>query len=580
MKIKFTDNQGESLSGIEITFLAGGSELVFVTDNEGVVEFFEAKKGDTILCYLNSEDKKEFRFNESETPEFEIQSPLIDMIFVTIGKEEESVTGASVFFEYLGKKLEKISDNTGQILLEQVPVNTKVKVYQLYQGKEHNVEINICKKDKAQYFIIIQKFFEVSDMKFKLVDKTGQVIRNADVRIKLSEKEYETVTDHIGNIKVEGVKHGDNVECRQMIFGKSLPWHRFTCDPAINEYIIHGEKISVYAQNADKFESQVRMRFRLINTKSQPIPNAVLRLEYGLNVRNKYTNQHGEAMIEDVMIGDKIKTIVDIQGKVTTAEFICQKDDEMHVITFKSIKPSVYLLTIPLIIVIAAIVYFASTVDKSNSEKYEEIVVKKDTVIIHSYKFFVKGTKSGKALEGSNIKLIYKDASFTQIADNKGFAKFEAITGKIPKRFEIMSPGYLVLKKSFTLDSLFKVNLIEDDSVEVNSEILPCTSLLESRGKKTTICSFKMNFPKGKFNLWYNLFDLPDQVEVFNGKILGMSDKKLIFSTNGYFTGISNKTINFESADSIITVKIIGNTPKTSWVYKVFCAKQIPAIVQ
>ena len=60
--------------------------------------------------------------------------------------------------------------------------NTVVKVYQLYKEHEYNVELNKCQKDKALYFIVANKDFEFSDMKFKLVDKSSQIIRNADIR--------------------------------------------------------------------------------------------------------------------------------------------------------------------------------------------------------------------------------------------------------------------------------------------------------------------------------------------------------------------------------------------------------------
>ncbi len=574
MKIKFTDNQGEAFSNIEITFLTGGSEVIYVTDIDGVVEFFEAEKGEKITCYIHKKDSKTFNFNEDEFPVIKLDPPVIDMVFVTIGSEEESVTGATIFFEYLNQKIEKISDNTGQILLEKIPVNTNVKVYQVFNDKECNVEINKCIKDKAQYFIIAEKFYEVSNMKFKLVDKTGQIIRTADIRFKVGDNEFETVTDHFGCVIIENIKVGDSVECKQLMFGKSLPWHKFKCDKNIDEYILHGEKPSLYAQNSDKFESQVRMRFRLVNSKMQPIPNAVLRLEYGVNLRNKYTNQSGEAIVDDVLIGDKIKAMVELHGKKVEAEFICQKDDEIHEIIFKTRTASVYFWIIPLLLLIGFIILYANSDSSNDINDDEEIIVKKDSIKIKSYQFYIKATKKDLVVVGSKVKLIYNDAVFEQLTNEKGFVEFATVNNKLPLKYEVSALGFQFLSNEFKLDSIFRISLKEDDSTEILSSLLPCESLIESKGAKTTIYNFKMNMPKGKFNLWYNLFDLPDKVEVYNGKVNAVSEKNLIFSNKAFLTGIYNQSINFDSPDSTITVKMTGNSGKTSWVYKVFCAKK------
>jgi len=582
MKIKFTDYSGEALSNIEITFLTGVRKEIYITDSEGFVEFFEAKENDEVNCYVHENEIKNFIFNESEMPVISISAPLIDMIFITIGKEEESVTGAQVYFEFVGERIEKTSDNTGQIVLEKIPLNTNVKVYQLFGNVEHNVEINKCRNDKAQYFIVTEKFHEVSGMKFKLVDKSGVIIRNADLRFKIGDKEFETVTDHFGNITIDDIKVGETVECKQMMFGKSLPWHKFKCEKNIDEYILHGEKASIYAQNSERFDSQVRMKFRLLNSKMQPIPNAVLRLKYGVNERNKYTNQAGEAMIDDVLIGDKIQAMVSLQGKITEAEFICQKDDELHEIIFKSVTLSAYLLIIPLILVIGFIIFYANSGSNNKVEKEREdetvVIVKKDTIINKNYQFFIYDAKSKLSIDRAKIKLNYQDNSKEEITDKKGYAQFGAIKNKLPVNYEITAFGYRAMTKEFVADKIYRINLLKDDSIQITNNILPCATVVESKGIKTTYNNFKMDMSKGRFKVWYNLYNTPDKVEVYNGKINNISEKSLIFSTNSYLTGIYNTAIEFNSPDSVITVKISSNSKMVNWLYKVYCGKQQPLI--
>ena len=183
MKIKFTDVHGEILPNIEITFIVNNVPVNFVTDGDGIVEFFDAWDGDKVECYIHENDKQEFVFKEGEIPEISMSAPLVDMIFVTTNEDDQSVVGATIYFEYLNEQVKIVSDSTGQIVLEQIPVNTNVKVYQLHDGNEVNVEINKCEKDKAQYFISVDKDFDFTFMKFKLVDKSGQVIRQCTLSI-------------------------------------------------------------------------------------------------------------------------------------------------------------------------------------------------------------------------------------------------------------------------------------------------------------------------------------------------------------------------------------------------------------
>lgn len=580
MKIKFTDVNGLDLTNIEFNFIVQERTSVHVSNNEGIVEFFDANEGDEVVCYIYGNDKHQFTYKEGQVPVIKMDAPLVDMIFVTIGDDEESVIGATVYFEYLDKKVEKVSDNTGQIVLEKIPVNTQVKVYQLHNQKEVNVEINTCKKDKAQYFIAVDKHFDFSTMKFKLVDKSGQIIRGADVRFKESDAEYEMVTDQDGCIKLADIKVGSVVECKQMIFGKSLPWHKFKCESGIDEYVLHGEKPPSFNQASEKYDSQVRMKFKLVNSKMLPIPNAVLRLEFGDKVSNKYTNQSGEAMIDDVLIGDKVKAFVDLRGLQVSAEFICQEDDEIHQIVLKTSTPKVYFWLIPLVIIIVLGILYANSDFAKNEpeqEKEAENIIAKDTVIISNYYFQIKQTATGLPLKDSRVKLIYNDTAFEQYTDIEGFTKFKAIENKLPTKFEVGATGYFPFSQDFKLDSVFSVKITKNDSVEIAKDLLHFNSTVQSSGIKTSFQSFKMNVPKGRFKIWANAFDLSDKIEVYNGKYSTVSSKNLAYS-GPYFKGIVSPYAEFKSIDSIITVCIISSTPTASWVYKVYRAQPLTTV--
>jgi hypothetical protein len=164
-------------------------------------------------------------------------------------------------------------------------------------------------------------------------------------------------------------------------------------------------------------------------------------------------------------------------------------------------------------------------------------------------------------------------------ADKNGFANFKAVDKKIPQSFEISALGYLTFKKTFSQDSIFRVKMAEDDSVDIALGVLPCSSLIESKDKKTIVREFKMNLNTGTFKIWYNLFDFPALVEIYNGKTGSISDKNLIYSSKTYTRGISNPAVQFSSPDSTVTVKISGKTSKSAWVFKVYCARKNQEIV-
>jgi hypothetical protein len=575
MKIKFTDVHGEILPNIEITFVVNNVPVELVSDGEGIVEFFDAWDGDEVTCYIHEEEKHKFTFKEGDIPEVSLAAPLVDMIFVTTNENDESVIGATIYFEYLNEQIKAVSDNTGQIVLEKIPVNTEVKVYQLHNGEEYNVEINKCKKDKAQYFISVDKDFDFSYMKFKLVDKSGQVIRGADVRFKVEDNEFESVTDQEGCIVINDVKVGSLVECKQMIFGKSLPWHKFKCESGVDEYILHGEKPQAFSHGAEKYDSQVRMKFRLVNSKNQPIPNAVVRLEYGDKVRNKYTNQNGEAMVDDVLIGDKVNVFVDVRGTSVSSEFICQEDDEMHQIILKTSNPKLLFWLIPIVVIVILGIFFANSdfSGSDSSDADDEVVEKKDTLIINNYYFQVVENGSDEPIQYSKVKLIYNDTAFEKVTDKDGIARFKSLENKLPHSYEVAKLGLRSQKNDYKLDSVFTVKLTKDDSVSINTEKVLCNTLIESDKIKTNYQSFKMNIPKGYFKIWMNFFGLDQKLDIYRGGISEVSEKNRIYTTEKFKKGIWSPNVEFESKDSTITVCVTSSTDKASWVYKVYCAR-------
>ncbi|MBN1251330.1 MAG: hypothetical protein JXR51_16065 [Bacteroidales bacterium] len=571
MKLIFTDCENVILKNTEVVFEYKNSIETISTDGEGIISLKGLPEKVEIACFINESDKYFFKFKEKGEENIKLELIKLDMLFVIIGNNQNSLSGLNIFFEYRGKKEEHTSDNTGQIILKNIPLNTKIKAYQIFKGKEYNAEHFQCVRDKAQYFFVGDFLFESSDMKFKLIDESGQVIRNADMRFKIDQDEFEAVTNANGNIIVKDIKIDTIVSCKQLMFGKSLPWHNVTCEKGIDEYIIHGEKIKDFAYNTSALDSIVRMKFRLVDSHSEPVPNAIIKLEYDEKIRNKYSNQNGEAMIDDIRLGSRIKAFVDIKGKKIESEYICQEDNELHEMVIDTSNKKVLLALLGAIVLIAIIILF-SKIDFSKAEmaENEEIKIEKDT-IIRNYKYFVKDEISGESVVNAKISLIFSDTVLSERIKGNDFVNFAALDSKSPQKVKINAVGYLPYNNDFVLDSINEILLNKDTLVYVDSKVENCGLFTKSEWNGTTIKNFKLNKSKGRLKIFYNMFAKPDKIEVYKGGVYDISDENLLFSSKVEVAGMNTILMDYQTADSTITVKISGIENNKGWIYKVFC---------
>lgn len=498
------------------------------------------------------------------------------MVFVTVDKNNHPVGNTNTCFEFSGEIFEKKSDGGAYILIPGITRDAEVRNFQLTSGNQRNEVIHKSKGETPFYIIKVDNAVEKVTMKIKLVDKSGQAIKNSELRFRYEKKEFDSTSGDDGTVVVEQLEPGAIIEVRQVFGNKIYPWHKFTVDASVDEYILHGEKPKKYANYSDNIDSQVRMKFRLVNPKGMPIPNVVIKLEYGYTVRHKYSNQFGEFMIDDALIGDKIKVHVDLRGNSTESEFICQEDNELHEIMLKTNKVSLYFWTIPIIALIAFLIYYATTgklVSEESTEEEQAELPKKDTLIITRYTFIVSEGSTNQPIEDVKISLIYNDTLVQKVTDSKGFAEFPAFVHNLPGKFEMYKLGYIPVIKDFRPDSLFRIKMNKNDSINIDQVIHPCGIEVQSPGSKLSIKTFKMGIPKGRFNIWFNLFNVPTKVDIYKGNLKSVKPENLIYSTKAYLKGISNPLIQFESPDSLITVLFEGNAPKTTWVYKVYCAR-------
>lgn len=577
MLLTFTDKQGNKLSDFEIFFRFNNNKIIIRTDEEGQLELTDGDEGAEIVCCISEEHQEKFKYDSSAKLKIAFELPVENMLFVVADKKGNAVTDLELFFEFNGQKLKEKTDTTGQVTLKNVPVKTKVRAFQYFAGKEVNEEFFVCERNKAQYFYVAEHLYEKADMHFSLVDKSGQPVRNADIRFRYEGEEFEKVTDNQGKIVLKDIKIGSTIECKQMVFGKSLPVHKFKLEKGIDEYIIHGEKISDFSKDNENYEAQVRTKIRLVNSNEEPIPNAIIRVEYNGISRNKYSNQNGEVQIDDVLLGAELIASVDVRGNKTEIKFVCERDNELHQMVLKTATGKNFLWIIPVLLILS-LFYFLTKVDfesllKSKATKHE--IVQKDSLIINNYHVKLIDKKTNQLLKSARVSLKYQDSTYVKHTDSLGSVDFKPIPNKLPVEISGFLPGYFKNTQVFKQDSLFTLYLSKDDSTDVNLLALPCGNLTESEGAKITIRSFHMKMPEGRFRLFYNMFDLPDKIEVYSGSAYNLSDDKLIYSSKDLVSGLKTTYLNFTDADSLVTIKVIGGTNNTKWLYKVFCARPL-----
>jgi hypothetical protein len=124
-------------------------------------------------------------------------------------------------FQYNEEEIRLKTDAKGEMILPKIRLETEVKVFQLKNGKEENINRFICDKDKKEYLIIIEIPEEkivvpeppkVYQMRFKVVDDENQIVPNAEITVSYNKKIAKLHTDEAGYAVLVGVEPGTQVK--------------------------------------------------------------------------------------------------------------------------------------------------------------------------------------------------------------------------------------------------------------------------------------------------------------------------------------------------------------------------------
>ncbi len=146
----------------------------------------------------------------------------IDMPFTVLNQNDQIVPNCTFTFENNSNTTTLTSDENGKIILPQIKVGDQVNAYQTINEEKKFEHSFICEKDKDNILKIKQEIEQPPakeeppkyDMKFKVVDKKGNPVANANVKIKYNGKTVEKVTDENGYTILDGMKPNTKVKVK------------------------------------------------------------------------------------------------------------------------------------------------------------------------------------------------------------------------------------------------------------------------------------------------------------------------------------------------------------------------------
>jgi len=207
-----------------------GKKEIHKSNQNGQIIIEKVKIDTYVKAYEveNNEQINHHSFICYEFGTYKIVLPLkLDMKFKVIDSNKKILVGERFYFSYKNVEETITSDNDGIMILPKVNVMTEVKVYQLKDNIEENVNRFICEKGKEEYLIIIQvPYIEpvvvekpvvpVVDpknykMRFKVVDDNNQIVVSAEITVKYNGKTAKLFTDEFGYAELEGVEPGTKV---------------------------------------------------------------------------------------------------------------------------------------------------------------------------------------------------------------------------------------------------------------------------------------------------------------------------------------------------------------------------------
>ncbi len=586
LTVYVTDKFGNYIPNTSVTFEYLGETHTYVTDAYAKIQLDKIAVGTEIRCTQEGGTKQQITVKDGQS-EYRIigTPPIADMKFEIIDNQGEFLPNTNIIFEYEGIKAERISDENGIIILNNMPLGIEVKCSQPVNSELAHIHYFNCQKEISVYRIEAEKPIRSGIMNFKLVDQFENIIPDGTVVFEYSDQKIEKKTDLQGNIRIENVPFGTTVKVSQIIKGKPLKTISYTSIQNKTEYIVHGE---IKVAEEKKQEIKQSIEFQIIDHEKKQLSGLDFAVEINATRSLYRSNIEGKITLPDIKTGTKIVTNVYYEGNNFLNEYIIKETDTHIVIEVGKKKRSIWIWLLPLLFLLIFLLVGLYLLRPYYSQWFitkTDTVLRVDTIKIHDKQTIppdgtglgitIKDRSSDKEIPKALVKLTTEGKEYKGTADNQGQVYFAEIT-KSDKMInaEIQAESYNLNKTVFTFEKNKILYIEHTDKTQDISEIpQPCGLEVSSGGFGTTIKVYNLKTNKGGFNVYYNMYQIPDAIQIYIGKPSQMKPDKMLWSTNGPVKWQKSEYISFESPDSLITVKVTGTDNKTKWVYKIFCPK-------
>lgn len=233
MKFQVVYNDDLSIAPFEdIIFEIGGKQLSGKSDEQGILVLEKIKENAFVKAWEATEKDKTapqtYTCYENGTYKIKV-TPKGDMVINVVDQNDKPLYDKEFTFEYDGNTIKAVSDADGRIMLQKVRNMVTVTAYQLNgEGVKENVNTFVFNRSSRNYKIVI--FVEpepvpvveppkveepkVRNMRFKVIDEKGAVIKSAKVTIKYDGIKKELLTDSDGYVELQDVPVGAVVEAK------------------------------------------------------------------------------------------------------------------------------------------------------------------------------------------------------------------------------------------------------------------------------------------------------------------------------------------------------------------------------
>ena len=590
-----TIKQDKSIAPNETIFVEYNNQTIETqTDNDGML-YLEDVTLMTKFSIFQKDDtgKKIFEKNyvNDETPlfifqigEIIIEPPKQNVIIKTTDINNAPLTNIIINSIYDDFNTQNKSDTNSEIELGELPVGTVINCIQLINGEVANKQNFTIIQGQEIYIFKAEIPLTSGIMNLKLLDEKKRVIPNGQIKVFYGDKIITKTTDENGYISLSDIPYGADIKCQQIVNNVARHQQNITYTKETLNYTMLGSVPKPPAKYSN-------IEIQAVNRKKEPIKNLKITIENGNNTFNLYSNEEGKVLLNDINCDNKVIIKTEYQKKKVKKNFYCQSENEFHQIVLGKRRWLLWLwLLLLLLLILGALFWFfilpiLQDIDRDKITVVDTVVVDTthtiDTItppqIEHKgIKIIILDKESNKPVANATVTIGYNSQSKTLQTNAKGEIIFEEVPeDKIEISVIINSTEYIEQLATFMFVKE-KTFYLSEESIDVSEIVVDCGQRIASKGYGSTIRTINVKKSSGKLRVFYQMNSIPDELIVYSGKASGISDDKIIWKTNGYVKFMNTVYFNFNTPDSLITVRINGgkfgkDEDRTQWDFKVYC---------